>query len=98
MRQAASDGLDINVANYVDCFTRRWEIGLPRSPSGKALWDPALGVLIAALSGKAEVLWPVPEVAGPSQLLQVTVCISRMILVWLQRERWGLREEKARTR
>lgn len=81
MRQAASDRPGINVANYVDCFTGRWQIGSGSgSPCGKVLWDPALSVLIHVLSGKTEVTWPVPEVAGPSQLLPVTVCVSRRIL------------------
>ena len=59
------------------------------------LWDPALGVLISVLSGKMEVPQPVPEVAGPSQLLPVTVCVPRRILAWLWRERWALRGGEA---
>lgn len=91
MRQAASDSPGINVANYVDCFTGRWQIGSGSgSPCGKVLWDPALGVLIDVLSGKTELPQPVPGVAGPSQLLPRTARVSQRILVWLERERWAL--------
>lgn len=51
-------------------------------------------LLTDVLSGKREVPHPVPEVAGLSQLLPVTVCISRMLLAWLQRVRWAFGKEK----
>lgn len=92
LRQVASDGLGIHAANYVDCFTGRQEIALGCRPGGKAQWDPALGVLIDVLSGKSEVPQPVPEGAGPSQLLSMIFCISRKVLEKWQRERWALRE------
>lgn len=69
-------------------------IGLPES-WWEGLWDPALGVFIGVPSGKTEVPQPVPEVAGPSQLLPVTVCVPKRNLVWLWKERWVLRGGEA---
>lgn len=69
MRQAASDGLDINAVNYVDCFTGGGEIGSgPWSPGGATPWDQ-LCALLAAVSGKAQVPRPVLDGAGPSRWL-----------------------------
>lgn len=66
----------------------RWEISLnPGNPGGEALGDPALDILINSLSGKTEVLHPVPEVAGPLCLLPATTYISSLTLAKLQRKR-----------
>lgn len=91
----ASGGLDINVAHYVDCFTGRWEIrwGLG-SPCGE-------GRLCGAQPFVCSSMFCLGKLGCPSQFLEwlirtaafpVTVCISRMILVWPLTDRWALWE------